>query len=337
MPHFIHRLLGTRTIIAKRSRRRAFPYVESLEDRLVLSALSFVPISHVAVNPQPLPPLALVAFNPVAATGVSAGKVDLSTLSIQGAIRETAFVSTAPTHPPNPCIVDAIYSLSGSVTPNLIPPGPTQAGTFSASFSLAGTVTVLVSFLSGSPDRPIWIFSGTVREQGIESGTISSPTAAANSQLTGQWQYTEVTLERGVSSNAPFSSWLNQVQTSSTGTFVETFIPPGPQQMPTASAVFTQQDQFMQTLIPPGPPVIPPGPSTLINGTFNASGTMTDTIFAAQTATTPQVDGGTVQYTDQLTETIVPPGPSTAPQTVMEDSQNLAAFVNFEFDTTPAV
>jgi len=337
MTHFIHRLLDTRTRIAKRSRRRAFAHVESLEDRLVLSALSFVPISHVAVNPQPLPPLAQVEFNPVGFPRLDAASKDPTRIDLKGIYRNSLLVSVDPTHPPQPCIVDAIYSLSGSVTPNFIPPGPAQAGTLSASFGLTGTVEVLVSFLSGNPDKPFWIFTGTVREQGIESGTISSPTASANAQLTGQWQYTEVTLERGVSSNAPLSSWLSQVQTSSTGTFVETFVPPGPQQMPAASAVFTQQDQFMQTLIPPGPPTIPPGPSTLINGTFNASGTMTDTVLVAQTATTPQVDAGTVQYTDQLTETIIPPGPTNAPQTVMEDSQNLAAFVNVEFDTTPFV
>jgi hypothetical protein len=329
--HFIHRLLSTKTKTAKRTRRRTFGYVEPLENRLVLSALSFVPIAHVAVNPQPLPPLAQVEFIPIGFPALDASSKDAARLTLKGAFEHSALVSVG-THPPQPCIVDAIYSLSGSVTPNLIPPGPSQAGTFSASFSLTGTVGVLIAFESGSPSAPIWVFSGTVREQGTESGTITSPTAAANSQLTGQWQFTEVTLERGVSSNAPFSSWFSQVQTGSTGTFVETFIPPGPQQMPTASMTFAQQDQFMQTLIPPGPTNIPPGPATFVDGTFNASGTMTDTVLAAQTATMPEVDTGTVQFTDQLTETIIPPGPQQSPQTLMQNAQVTGSFANVEVD-----
>jgi hypothetical protein len=295
----IHRLFSTKSQTAKRSRGRAFAHVGPLEDRVVLSAISFVPITHVAVNPQPLPPLAQVEFNPVGFPRLDAGSKEPTAINLNGIYRSSVLVSADPTHPPEPCIVDVIYNLSGSESVNFVPPGPTQAGTFSASFNLSGTEEVLIAFLSGSPDKPFWIFTGTVREQGMMSGAVSPPTSSVgNSPLTGEWQHTEVTLERGVSSNAPFASWSNQVQDSSTGTFSETFVPPGPTNVPSVSASFTQQDQFMQTLVPPGPPIIPAGAATSINGTFSASGTMTDTLLAAQTATTPQVDAGAVQYID---------------------------------------
>src|SRR5712692_11908469 len=43
--------------------------LEPLEDRLTPSGLDFVPIAHVAVNPQPLPPSALVEFDPLLSGG----------------------------------------------------------------------------------------------------------------------------------------------------------------------------------------------------------------------------------------------------------------------------
>jgi hypothetical protein len=103
--------------------------------------------------------------------------------------------------------------------------------------------------------------------------------------------------------------------------------------MPAASATFTQQDRFIGAAAPLAD--IGRGDRVNVEGSLGSSGTMTDTLVAAQTATTPQVDAGTVQYTDQLTETIIPPGPSTAPQIVTENSLNDAAFVNAEVDTTP--
>jgi hypothetical protein len=62
------------------------------------------------------------------------------------------------------------------------------------------------------------------------------------------------------------------------------------------STAITQQDQFIQTTVPPDT-VRTPGLLN-VSGTFDASGTLTDNTLAAQTATTPEVDSGTAQFTD---------------------------------------
>jgi hypothetical protein len=90
-----------------------------------------------------------------------------------------------------------------------------------------------------------------------------------------------------------------------------------------------QQDQVTECLMPAPSSFHPPSPCITIDAVFNTWGSVTENVLVPASAFTPEVDAGTTQYADQLTETIVMPDGSA--QTLSQTSMDMGSFVNIVF------
>jgi len=128
---------------------------------------------------------------------------------------------------------------------------------------------------------------------------------------------------RGTSSQS--DNWQEQDQSNSQGNLMET-LPPGGG---ATTATFWQQDQATECLMQVIP-FHPPNPCITIDAVFNTWGSVTESVLVPPGPTIfPEVDIGTTQYTDQLTETIVMPDGST--QTLTQTSMDMGTFANLVF------
>jgi hypothetical protein len=281
-------------------------------------SLGFVPIAHVAVNPQPIPPYALVEFDPVPNLTSATGGEGIQRAQLAGTLSLPIFMPGAATS--GPCwLLKASYDLSASVTENITPSSPTsgQAGGLSATYNLSGQLTeVFVTLVPAQ--QPTWVFNGTISEKGSLNGVISPPDPATGAvRFAGQMEFLELTLSNAFSSGA---HWQQQGQTNSQGTLTE--IMPASGVSPTVS--FSQQDQVTECLMQASP-FHPPNPCITIDAVFSTSGSTTENAIPSEPPFFPTVDTGSVQYEDLLTETIMFPDGSN--QTLMEDSQNSGTFI----------
>jgi len=309
-----------------------------LEDRQTPSvSLNFFPVAHVAVNPQPLPPgeslppSALVEFDPtvVGIPALDAGSKEPLTFRLSGALSKAITIppTTAGT-PGQTWSLEAFYDLTANETVTNLPPDPfTGQEGVSDTFSLTGTIAEILSPVAPTTGAT-WVFNGTMSEQGTFMSAVSPPDPATGmQQLTGEWKYSNLTLERGLAPNTGLFSWIEQIHSGSIGSLVETLTPGTSSTSPSATATFWQQDQATECLMQVIP-FHPPQPCITIDAVFTTWGSVTDKVLIPPgPAVFPEVDTGTTQYTDQLAETILMPDGST--QTLAQTSMDMGSFVAF--------
>ena len=317
---------------------RARLQVETLEDRLTPSGLNFMPIVHVEVNPQPLPPLALVAFDPLPDFSSLPVGSTVEHKHIAGAKFDNVMVgSAAAGAAPMTMSVETFYSLDVSVTETVIPPSPFAAGSFHADFSVIGDLKeILIPQMQSQAIAQIeqfaWLEQTLANEQGEISGALSMPSGATsafdvltwNSQLSENGTEAPLVVPHGPST----MTWNLQANIQSAGMLQMYAVPPGPPITPPMTAIFMQQDQATVCLMPLAAVGHPPQPCITINAVFNAAGTTTNTVLVPQTAFTPEVDAGSAQYRDQLNATIIMPDGST--QTLTQNAQDMGDLLAFE-------
>jgi hypothetical protein len=168
-------------------------------------------------------------------------------------------------------------------------------------------------------------------EQGSVNAAISAPDPATGLQnISEKWQYSSVTLEKGIAPNSGFSSWLEQIQSSSIGNAAETIPPPSSADVPPSpvTASFGQQDQVSACFMPVVPIGHPPNPCITIDATANTWGSVTINVLHPPQPIFPEVDAGTTQYTDSLTETILMPDGSM--QSLSQTSMDMGSFVSIQ-------
>jgi hypothetical protein len=306
------------TLPALRKPRSSFrPQLEPLEDRLTPSFMQFTPIAHVAVNMQPLPPGIGVEFDPYKNFTFPTAGMGIEQDHITGFLSKQIGMPGVT----GACwILQAFYSANATVTETDVLPSPFAPGLISDTFSLTGTETV--SLIPVAPTTgPTWLFHGTFTETGTFDAGVSAPDPTTGmSGITGEWQFTNVTLERGIASNSPFNSWQEQIQGSSMGNVVEVAFLAGTPGQPVVTgpinATFWQQDQATECLMQVIP-FHPPGPCITVNAAFETWGNVNWMNNALTTAVnSPNLVTGSEQYTDSLMETIMMPDSSM--QTVMQ-------------------
>jgi hypothetical protein len=135
--------LRARTLPTSRRRKTScWPQLEALEDRLTSAAFwEFAPVAHVAVNPQPLPPSALIEFNPLMNLGSATPGTSTQQEQIVGTLSKQITIPAATAGTPGQMWnLDVVYNLTGTATGTYVPPSPTAAGSDNVTFRLAGTV-----------------------------------------------------------------------------------------------------------------------------------------------------------------------------------------------------
>jgi hypothetical protein len=296
--------------------------LEALEDRVtpIIGILVGhpVPLVHVAVNPQPLPPSAYIDFAPVP---------DGSSLLLQG-----------------PGTSQGSVQVQGTVLQSIIPSG-TSGGTggsslgrglFAATYSLQGTGSESLT-LSGTGSGQSGSLLGTLMLNGQWGGTIQLPGQLAWAFST---TFSELMTLTGSVNEASIGgpivvgeSWMGQVTATQsvrplnplggdmTWTAQDTIVQQGVLQiqsngalgsatMPTpASVMFAEHDQIDETLHPPGPPTSPPPPIT-IAAVYDTAGNEVLAAFETGSPSAPIVIGGLANVTDHLSETITYPPPA---------------------------
>ena len=263
MPRFLHRLFA-RDRRRTASGRRARPQVEPLEVRANPAALSFVPMSVVAVNPQPLPPTALVQFNPLPILSdiPSAGQTVQTPIQIQGTFKQTLLPTSIPV-PPGPPITSGTltmtYNLTGTVTETV-----TSTGAYSATFTLKGQVA---EFLRppGLIGQPAWSITTAISEKGI----VSEPTLAS---ADFKEQISLVQTEKPVTATTGVTPWVVRSTVLSSGTFYLNTVSPAP------ITPFNATDQITESLTPVTPLASLPPPPTLISATSTQAGSVTESV-----------------------------------------------------------
>jgi hypothetical protein len=294
--------------------------LEALEDRLTPS-LDFFPVAHVAINPDPLPPTALVEFDPLPNLATATAGMSTQQEHLIGVLSKQIGMPGVV----EPCwILEAFYSLNASVTENDIPPSPFAAGSISDTFSLTGTETVALIPVAPTTG-PTWVFSGTLSENGTFNGVISPPDPATGiSQLSSTFTQTGMQTGTWIDLGAPVLSAPDgreyHAVFQSAGMLGE--LPLAPTVMPSPpTANFRQQDQVTACFMPAPSPFHPPGPCITVNAAFATWGSVTfnsvPVVFPGSNGFIGQNDGsiqqitGSEQYTDQGVETILMPDGST--------------------------
>jgi hypothetical protein len=161
MSHFAERLW--------RPRKRKIPgprlAVELLEARLTPALFdAFFPIPEVAVNPQPLPPKALVQFIPElvgSPSAPAAGAPAAATpFHVQGHLRESI---------QGGWVLDAVYTLDGQLTQTETP-GPMGTDSVAVSYDYMAHLTEIFYRLGGSngggSQSPVWLADVTQSSHG---------------------------------------------------------------------------------------------------------------------------------------------------------------------------
>jgi hypothetical protein len=310
--------------------------LEALEDRLTPSGLDFIPVTHVAVNPQPLPPLVQLDFDPVLnLTAASVGTIVQQEQVGGGGSQQNLFPNATTWFTGGSFGESSYYKLRLSVTGTILPPDPISGQeAVSASFSLAGTETVVLIPVAPTTG-PAWVYSGTLTETGTFNGVISpaDPTTGTQ-QISGQWAFTMTAVGTSMTPNLPANSWQEMSQTRSQGWELSVAFLDGNPDQPAVTgrvnATFGQQDQVAESLTQVNP-FIPPGLQVItINAVFNTSGSMQ---FQSTPVITPSPgsglflgrDDGFMQQLDSSTETIQMPDGFT--QIFSQNSQDSGIFI----------
>jgi hypothetical protein len=319
----------------KKGRRSRRFEIERLEDRLAPAGLDFVPIAAVSVNPQPLPPSALVEFDPLLqmSTIPATAQSIKSPIHVQGHFAESGQITEpAAAAAPISWSLEVFYTLAGQASENLLPQGPTgQQSTIKASYKAAGQmVTALTIEGAGGTQQTLQIDGITV--QGSLDGTIP-PTDPVVKKHVMNVKYENITVVTGVTFSPSFGSWLRQTRSDSSGTVVETEQPAtvGGTGVSLAAS-FSQRDGITTCLMPLTPIGHPPNPCYQIDGVWSAAGSVTENLVSPGP---PVVLAGPVQYEGGISETIT--SPSTAAgggvtQSLTQDSMNNGNYRNVEFD-----
>jgi hypothetical protein len=213
------------------------------------------------------------------------------------------------------------YKLHATVIENLVVPNPASAqpGSYSAEFSLAGTVTETLA-----PVTPMngatWVINGTISEEGSISGALNMPssTAPVFDHLMWTAQINETGRETPLHTPGPSQRpWNFQANIHSSGMLMEH---PAVPILPAAlAATFMQQDVVTACFMPVLPLEDPrPDPCIPVIATCTTAGSVTDTV-------RPGVDSGITRYADSVNETIKLPDGGV--RDVMENSQNSGTFI----------
>jgi hypothetical protein len=300
--------------------------LEPLEDRLTPS-VDFIPITHVALNPTPLPPILLVDFNAQPSFGHEGS--DSWVQHVVGAEFQTLnlLAPIGATSSAQPWTLETIYSMVASGTENLVPPGALNAGSYSATFNLAGTVTEILAPVNPTTGAT-WVFNGTISQQGSISGALNIPSPIApavdtlmwSSQSTENGTFVQFTFGTVFTTQVP---WQEQSQNNSQGSVMELVSPAAGL---TLSATFMQQDVVTACFMPAPSPFLPPGPCITVNAMFNAVGAINFVPESGQPLGFLDNGGsGTTLYTDSLTENIMFADGSV--RFFTENSQNSGIFI----------
>jgi hypothetical protein len=172
MSHFAERLWRPR----KRKRPSLRLAVEPLEARLTPALFdAFFPIPEVAVNPQPLPPKALVQFIPEPTGSPSApaagAPASATPFHSQGHLRESV---------QGGWVLDAVYTLDGQVTQTETP-GPMGTDSVAVSYDYMAHVTEAL-VRPGARMSTVWLYDSTQSSHGgalIEEIVVTKPRAVA--------------------------------------------------------------------------------------------------------------------------------------------------------------
>jgi hypothetical protein len=276
----------------------------------------------------------LVEFDPLvsigSATGGAGGGIITEQIHLAGVLSKAITIPPATAGTPGQTwSLEAFYNLTANETVTNLPPDPfTGQEGVSATFSLAGTIAEILAPVAPTTGAT-WVFKGNFAEQGTLNGVIGLPDPTTGNQ-TGIFQCQNNLGEKltvgsngaqgGSTGGAPGSNtWQVQVVLNSQVNLMDT-LPPGGG---ATTASFWQQDQATECLMQVIP-FHPPSPCITIDAVFTTWGSVTDIALILPNAFTSEVDTGTTQYTDQLTETILMPDGST--QTLMQTSQNNGTF-----------
>jgi hypothetical protein len=301
-----------------------------------------VPIAHVAVNPQPLPPGALLQFDPLPdVNSIQLGPIgqppgpNPNPIQVQGTLLE--FVNPSGTGGGGAGLFTANYSLQETVNESLTLPGPGlgQSGALLATINFTGQWQGVIEL----PGQAIWSASATFAGQGMVSGPLHVPPAGTTAIdiMSFVTHMTMTETERPLSPLGGIMSktvgWLSQTTLDSAGSFRVTAYPPGPPTYPPGpqNIPLAQQDQVSEILHPPGTSTSP----VQIAAVYNTNGDEVLAAFLSGSPTAPLVVGGTTQCHDQLNETITfPPGPTNGgtTQTLNEGFDMLGDFFNMKLE-----
>src|SRR5262249_54291493 len=171
------------------------PQLELLEDRLTPSfSLGFFPIAHVAVNPQPLPPLPVppsVAIEldsmpnlPSLTAGTSMQQDHIAGfLSKQFMFQPAASTTSAP----DPWFLQVSCSLNVSETATVVLPTASNAGSFWASFSIAGMWRASLVPVAPTTGTSWLINNAKINENGSIWGALNMSSATVPTMDTFMW------------------------------------------------------------------------------------------------------------------------------------------------------
>src|SRR5947209_12829392 len=251
------------------------PRLEFLEDRATPSAgLDFVPFSTVAVNPSPVPPTALIQFNPLPnLIGIpAAGATFQSPVHLQGTFHQTLMAPTTTGGPVTGTAVrlDVAYSLTGSDSGIAKPADPTSTtpGSFTADYNLAGTVTETLTIpgATATTKPTVWAIITKLTEKGTVSGPL-------NRIVTGTPVVDEMTFNSTIgltqgqaklsTTAAGSTRWSVESMIQSTGKFEVNPVPPITTSgvIPVVTTPFALQNQITESLAPvPATGTPPPAP-----------------------------------------------------------------------------
>jgi hypothetical protein len=322
MPRFLPRLRarGRRPLAASRRLR-----LQELENRTTPAGLDFVPFSTAAINPSPVPPTALIQFNPLPdLSGIpAAGTTFQKPVHLLGSFQQTLTPVSSAANPvaPPPLKLQVTYSLNGSESGAAIPPGPTSTtpGTFNVQYNLTGTITETLTIPGISNTQPptIWIITTKLSEQGTVAGPLNPATTNTPPVDVMNFSSTiglnQVQFQIPATANHP-TLWDVQSTIQSTGKFQ---VSPGVNSTAAAVTPFSLQNQLTESLAQISATGTPPSAPIKVTAVDNATGTVTAPLPLLSNTSPFNSFAGTTRYGQQLTETItVPPSPTQPGYTV---------------------
>jgi hypothetical protein len=212
---------------------------------------------------------------------------------------------------PFPLLVN--YQLDGPIRKTVVPPGEAgQAGSITASFSLAGTMTEAV-FMSGATG-PCWINTASIAFEGTLSGIVHPPNPTMSQRIDATFAVA-TTLNQIETPTAGGQTLMVQATVNTTGRFTEICHPPEP-----CMVAFSVQDQIHESVCEVTPAGHPPNPCTMIDAVFTATGNMIETPPEPvnQPSGQAQLLIGAFAFQGKLQETIILPAPSPTSAPPME-------------------